>query len=270
MRNPRINQALDAATYKHVPSVEAISRGLANRSKPVSGASVLSIPDITNNRYGEAPQKCYDDVKDASELRDIIHRNSTARAVDEYLLNIPGTKTAIVFPPIIYGKGSGPVNQRSIQIPNLARNALETRQTIQVGKGESIWSNIHIADLAQVFVKLVEKAVTGTEEDLWNHNGLYLVGNSKAITFGQISQLVANAAHKAGLTDSSSVKSVNASEADAVMGKGSIFWGTNAHQSSSRASTLLGWTQKEHSIEEDIPLTVQDEASRLGLHAGSL
>lgn len=74
---------------------------------------------------------------------------------------------------------------------------------------------------------------------------------------------MANAAHKLGLTDNTSIKTVTAAEADQLMGKGSVFWGTNAHQFSSRASKLLGWTQQEHSLEKEIPLTVQDEASQL-------
>jgi hypothetical protein len=56
---------------------------------------------------------------------------------DNYLVNLQGPKTALIFPPIIYGKGNGPVNQRSIQIPELSRVAIQTRQTVQVGKGES-------------------------------------------------------------------------------------------------------------------------------------
>lgn len=53
------------------------------------------------------------------------------------------------------------------------------------------------------------------------------------------------------------------------MGKGSVFWGTNAHQTSSRSAKALGWTQQHHSLEKDIPLTVQEEASHLGAR-GSL
>ena len=138
---------------------------------------MLSIPDITSGRFGDASGKLFDDVNDAAELRDIIHQNASTRVVDDYLLKVTGTKTALVFPPIIYGQGKGPVNQRSIQIPELSRVAIQTRQTVQVGKGESTWSNIHVADLSSVFVKLVEKALEGTEGELWNQNGLYLVGN---------------------------------------------------------------------------------------------
>jgi nucleoside-diphosphate-sugar epimerase len=142
----------------------------------VSGASLLSIPDIVNKTFGEGSRKIYGDIDDADEIRDIIRKNADKRVVDSFLINVTGTKTAIIFPPIIYGQGRGPINQRSIQVPEISRVAIEKRQTFQVGKGESTWSNIHISDLSNIFVKLMEKAVEGAEGDLWNQNGLYFVG----------------------------------------------------------------------------------------------
>lgn len=147
----------------------------------VSGASVLSIPDILNQSFGEKTGKQFDDIKDAAELCDIIAKNADTRMVDDYLQRVQGIKTALVFPPIIYGQGRGPIKPRSNQVPELARVAIQTRQTVQVGKGESVWSNIYIDDLSRVFVALAEKAVQRAEGALWNENGLYLVGNKSRI-----------------------------------------------------------------------------------------
>lgn len=150
----------------------------------VSGASVISVPDILAGTFGEGSSKDYGDVDNAEEVRDIIRKNAGMRVVDNHLLNnVTGPKTAIIFPPIIYGEGRGVTKQRSVQIPELSRVAIETRRVVQVGKGESTWSNIHIADLSNLFVKLVEKAVQGSEEKLWNQNGLYFVGNSMLVSF---------------------------------------------------------------------------------------
>ncbi|KAJ5281636.1 hypothetical protein N7478_007008 [Penicillium angulare] len=263
---------VNAASNKHIPSIEAIVRGLGSRPKPghliqVSGASILSIPDIVNKKFGEGPGKSYDDLNDADEIREIIKQNAATRVVDNHVINVSGVKTALVFPPIIYGKGNGPVNQRSIQVPELSRVAIQTKQTVQVGKGESTWSNIHVTDLSNVFAKLAEKAIESAQGALWNQDGLYLVGNSDVLSFGKISEYVAQAAHGLGLIDSASVKSVSASEADELTAKGSVFWGTNARQQSQRATTLLGWTQKAHTLEQEIPLTVKAEADRLARSA---
>lgn len=154
----------------------------------ISGASVLSISDIANASYGEGCDKVYGDIDNAQEVRDIIKQNAAKRVVDDYLLNkVSGTKTALVFPPIIYGQGRGPVKQRSVQIPELARVATETRRVVQVGKGESTWSNVHVADTTSVFVKLIEKAAEGADGDLWNQNGLYFVANGQLVRQSKLS-----------------------------------------------------------------------------------
>lgn len=134
-------------------------------------------------RFGEGSDRVYGDIDDLNEIRDIVNQNPAKRVMDDYVLNkVSGIKTALIFPPIIYGQGRGPVKGRSVQIPELSRVAIETRETIQVGKGESTWSNVHIADVADVFVKLIEKAVDGSEGELWGQNGLYFVGNGMLVS----------------------------------------------------------------------------------------
>ncbi|KAJ5568379.1 hypothetical protein N7450_010865 [Penicillium hetheringtonii] len=267
----RADVIINAASNKNMTCVEAIARGLEKQNGPksghwiqVSGASVISVPDIVNGTFGEGSNKTYGDVDDAEEVRDIIRKNAGMRVVDNHLLNkVTGPKTALIFPPIIYGEGRGVTKQRSVQIPELSRVAIETRQVVQVGKGESTWSNIHIFDLSDLFVKLVEKAVQGSEADLWNQNGLFFVGNGQ-LSFGKISQLVAKAAQGLGLTDTSDVKSLSADEADKLWAPARVFWGTNARGDAQRATRFLGWSPKQHSVEQEIPTTVKVEATRLG------
>lgn len=87
----------------------------------------------------------------------------------------PHIKTALIVPPMIYGKGSGPGNQRSVQIPELVKAILQRQKGLQVGPGLSRWGNIHIQDLSRVLLRLVEKAVKGDQNDnIWGLNGIYL------------------------------------------------------------------------------------------------
>lgn len=152
----------------------------------MSGATVLSVTDIEKKAFGEPSDKVYSDLDGAEELRAHIRRYSAKRVVDNFVLDLPASsarpKTALVFPPIIYGPGRGPVNQRSIQIPELARVSMQRRAGFQVEKGESIWSNVHIADVSSIFVKLVEKALQGDNGDLWNENGLYFPGAGAVVS----------------------------------------------------------------------------------------
>ncbi|KAJ0418657.1 NAD(P)-binding protein [Aspergillus carlsbadensis] len=261
---------IHAASSSHIKSVEAIARGLSRRDSSVpphwiqiSGASVLSISDIFQGRFGEGSDETFSDVDGAEQLREIITRNAGRRVVDNFILNLTGPKTALVFPPIIYGQGQGPVSQRSVQIPELARVAIQTGAAIQVGKGDSTWSNVHVADVSDIFVKLVQKAVRGESNGLWNRDGLYFAGNT-AVNFKQISQKVAEAAKDLGLIESASVREVGHEEADTLSSHGAVLWGTNAQQNSQRARQLLGWEPKGKSLKEEIPETVRVEAARLG------
>lgn len=154
----------------------------------MSGASVLSMPDIERNTFGQASSSIYSDVDGAEEVHALIKRYSSKRIVDNFVANLlPAAtrpKTALIFGPIIYGRGRGAVKQRSIQIPELARANLQRREGVQVGKGESTWSNIHIADLSKIFVKLVEKALENADGDLWNEDGLYFPVNTEMLVSG--------------------------------------------------------------------------------------
>lgn len=148
----------------------------------ISGASILSISDMVKNTYGEKSDKVFSDVDGADEFRNLVQQYSGSRVVDSFLLNLTGPKTALIFPPIIYGKGRGPVNQRSVQIPELSRVAITSRKAVQVGKGEATWSNVHISDISDIFIKLIEKAVQGEKGSLWNRNGIYFPGNAMMVS----------------------------------------------------------------------------------------
>ncbi|KAJ5804881.1 hypothetical protein N7474_010768 [Penicillium riverlandense] len=267
---------INAASNKHIESAKAIALGLARRigSRPgywiqISGATVLTIPDIINKSFGEGREQIVSDIDDADEIREIVRQNADRRMLDNFILNeVKGPKTALIFGPMIYGQARGPVNRRSVQVPELARVTLQNRGAVQVGKGESTWSNIHIFDLTDIVVRLVEKAVKGEDNGLWNQDGLYFTSNDKEndlLSFAKVSQLVAQAAHNLGLADSASVKSISYDEAEKLSDHSGILWGTNAQQRSQRALQLLGWAPKADSLEKDISAIVRAEAVRLGL-----
>lgn len=120
-----------------------------------------------------------DDLEGIDDLMKLI-KSFPQRAVDNYVIDVaqstPHVKTAIVLGPIIYGEGRGPVNQRSIQIPELSRIALERGQAVTIGKGLNRWGNVHVADLSNLILQLVRSAVVKTsDEQIWGQRGLYLV-----------------------------------------------------------------------------------------------
>lgn len=145
---------------------------------------MISAVDVANNSYGNASDKVYNDCKDLEEIEDLIQRFKAKRLVDKFFIdwttNAMRDKAALVLPPLIYGKGTGPVNTRSIQVPDLAQITLQNGTGYQVGAGLSTWSNVHIVDLGKLFLALVENAVDGNWYG-WNEHGLYFAENGSLV-----------------------------------------------------------------------------------------
>ncbi|KAF3010311.1 hypothetical protein E8E14_006181 [Neopestalotiopsis sp. 37M] len=265
---------LHLASAGHLKSVQSIHRGLRKRqgSEPaywiqVTGASALAAAELASPSFspGSASSDVFDDIEDASKIVKLI-RDHKARAVDNYVLDVasqePSIQTALVFPPIIYGVGEGVTNQRSIQIPELARVTLERGYGVRAGPGLNRWGNVHIRDLGRLFGALVE-AVSKPKSDskLWNENGLYLTGVGE-ITFGEISEKVARSAVEQGFNTKATVEELHKPDIDTVLPHGSVIFGTNARSKARRATEYLGWTPREESLEANIPSTVAIEAQR--------
>ncbi|KAJ6781674.1 hypothetical protein PWT90_01424 [Aphanocladium album] len=271
---------LHLASSNHVASAEAISHGIAKttRSDPgnviansfwiqISGASVLAGPEIAKNFYGNAGSKVYSDVDDVSELRNII-ANSPKRVVDRIVTQLhttlPRVRTAIVYGPMIYGHGTGPVNQRSIQVPSLARSTLQHGYSPVVGKGLAAWSHVHVSDIAELILKLVAAAQKkNSEKPLWNADGIYFAEAGK-IPFIEISNKMAAFAAAKGLIASASVKEVDAENADSITPHGAVLLGTNAQTIAGRARDFLDWSPQGPSLDEALEAAILDEAASAG------
>ncbi|KAH8680639.1 hypothetical protein BX600DRAFT_444838 [Xylariales sp. PMI_506] len=262
----------------HLASVQSIHRGLAKKESSgpvywiqVSGASALAAAELASPTFvpGQGSDVVYDDIADEEELVKLIKAHPS-RAVDNYILNVssesPKVKTALVFPPIIYGRGEGPGNQRSIQVPDLARVTLERGHGVRIGQGLSRWGNIDIKDLGRLFGGLVEAAISPAAESdskVWGPSGLYLASSGE-LSFGEISAKVARAAVEQGFNASDEVEELHKPEADTVFAHGSVLYGTNARSKARRAADYLGWAASEQSLEVEIPRAVAEEAKSLG------
>lgn len=181
--------ALDLASTNHIGSAKAILKGLIDKSRKhpgywlqISGATMVAATEIKEGRYGEASDKSYDDIRDDESVRSLIKANP-ARAVDNLVIAQEESvvRTALIAGPCIHGKGDGPVNQRSIQAPEIARVTLERKKGFRLGQGQSIWGNVHIHDLGRLFVALLEAALAG-DGQVWNQNGLYFPENGKLVS----------------------------------------------------------------------------------------
>lgn len=183
----------DLASTNHAPSAKAILKGLSDKSRKhpgywiqMSGATMVAAAEIKESRYGEASDKSYDDIRDVEKVRSLITANP-ARSVDNLVIaqDKDVVRTALIGGPCIHGKGNGPVNQRSIQAPEIARLTLERKKGFQLGKGLNIWSNVHIHDLGRLFIALLDAALEG-DDQVWNLNGIYFPENGKLVSSNQL------------------------------------------------------------------------------------
>ncbi|CAH0038341.1 unnamed protein product, partial [Clonostachys rhizophaga] len=267
---------LNLASSSHVKSVQAIHRGLLSKldrgEKPpywiqISGGAAVVSTEVANRNWEPGTESDYiwDDLDGIAAIKSIIRSNPT-RAVDNYMMSVAQSssyiKTAVVYPPIIYGSGRGPVNQRSVQIPDLAEASLKRRQAFTLGPGVNRWGNIHIRDLSEMILRLIEKAVERhTDNDVWGQDGIYLTG---------VGERIAAAAFYLGLLPDASVEVMREDQFNQLLSHhagfpGTILYGTNSRGRSNRAQTYLDWIPTHHSLEEDIVETVTRESVRLGL-----
>lgn len=168
--------------------------------------------------------------------------------------------------PHIYGVGRGPINQRSVQAPEITRATLQLGHGFKLNEGQNIWSNIHVHDLSNLVSLLVEAAKDG-RDGFWNHDGVFNVENGELVSFhlmlqeglltekafGDLSALITKEAHKQGFIKSGDhLETIDAKKADTLSGHASVLWGTNARTRSSIAQKELGWKPTGASLEATI------------------
>ncbi|EAU85510.2 hypothetical protein CC1G_06411 [Coprinopsis cinerea okayama7 len=149
-------------------AAKAILRGLKARHGKTGGVPSLIHTSgtgvlIDDARGMYASDTIYSDL-DIATLAS-IPRTQPHREVDLAVIDADNegyVKTYIILPSTIYGRATGPLvdaglqNPRSQQIPQLVDAALARGRAGVLGKGANIWSNVHIADLASLYILLVD------------------------------------------------------------------------------------------------------------------
>lgn len=267
-----------ADSSDNVPGAMAIAKGLEEGHTPenpgywihLCGTSILTWYDQQNGREGEAPlpEQTYRDIDDVQRLvtlpDDAHHRNVDILVQDTIS---DAVKIAILCPPTIYGKGSGPVNTRSVQVPDLAKANLKEGYGLVVGKGEVEWDNVHIDDLADLFVKVLDATQDPSKNkdpEIFGLNGYFLASNG-VHKWSEVSQWILDEAAKQGYQSGATTKSVTLKRAEEVVGGSAPSFGRNSKGIPQRAEKYLGWKPKQADLKSTIAETVAEEAEALGL-----
>ena len=108
--------------------------------------------------------------------------------------------------PTIYGFGSGYFNKQSIQISMLTRASLKAGQALVIGDGKGVWNYVHIDDLTDLYILLLQKILHGEtvpsgEQILFSETGTF--------SWNEASQGIADALFKLGAIKTVDVKQVS-------------------------------------------------------------
>ncbi|KAF4975598.1 hypothetical protein F66182_17547, partial [Fusarium sp. NRRL 66182] len=204
------------------------------------GTGILTFRDSDRKVFGEYDDKIYDDWDGVDELTHLpdhaFHRNVDQIVLEAGTKNGDRVKTALLCPPTIYGPGRGPINQNSRQVYALASMTLQIKKAPLLGAGKSVWNNVHIHDLGNLFVLLTEAAVAGRHDDgLWGADGYYLVENGEHV-WGDVSRSIAEIAAKEGYIPAPTVETVDIETCEKFAGYQALSWGMNSRGKARRAA----------------------------------
>ncbi|KAL9111133.1 MAG: hypothetical protein Q9227_004396 [Pyrenula ochraceoflavens] len=268
----------DFANCDHVASAEAIAKGASAHTadRPAwwihtSGTGILTWETTDKDAFGQRLEREYNDwdgIKDLMSIPDqAVHRNVDKIVLAASASNPTSVKTAIVCPPTIYGRGRGPDNKDSVQVPKASKQILSQKKGFLVGAGENVWTQVHVHDLSDLYILLGEAAATGGGKATWNEEGYYLAENGSFV-WGDIFRQIAKVAHQKGLLTSDNVESLPVAEIDKFAPDLKYYVGTSSRGTSVRGKKLLGWNPHRPTIFETLGEAVDVEASKLGLVKG--
>lgn len=236
---------INTANADHAPSALAMLDALAGSGKPfihTSGSSVVG----DDARGLRSSDRVFDE-----DTPFVVEPLKKARhGLNQSILQASqsGVRSSIVCPALIYGEGSG-LQSDSIQIPFLVRQARAAGVARVVGRGLNRWSTIHIADLAQLYLAVLERAPAGA---------FYFAENGES-SFEEIGRAIAA---RLGLGP---VESWPADEAAAQWGEARAYYtfGSNSRVRAKRARRELGWLPRHGSaidwIRDDMKIEREEQ-----------
>jgi len=231
----------------NLPAVQALVKGLNTKDGKrrifihTSGAG--SLKDEARGNY--VSEKIYSDL-DVDAIN-ALPLTQPCRTVDSYILeNNQNYDSLIVCPPWVYGLGSGLFNRFTMIIPILTKVFIQRGKGGIVGKGLNIWNHVHIDDIANFYVLLLEKALKG--EASTGKDGIYFCESGEHTTKDAFEK-IAEALYQLKLVGEPGVSEFTKEDIDTYFG-GDFFasiFGGNSRPRADRARQL-GWKPKENQI----------------------
>ncbi|MEI3796566.1 MULTISPECIES: NAD-dependent epimerase/dehydratase family protein [unclassified Chitinophaga] len=209
---------IHAADSEHFMAVQTLLDALAGTGKlfiHTSGSSIVAddvLGDVEN------PQ-VFEEITSYTPLE----ARQAGVTINELVLEAGAgrnIRSVVIVPSMIYGDSLG-LDVESVQLPCIYRKSIKTGKGVFIGRGINRWSNVHIADVADLYLMALERAPAGTclfaenGEESYKDLAVYI---SNALGFGGATESW-NAADalaevgglaRYGLGSNSRIKAVNA------------------------------------------------------------
>ena len=218
---------INAASSDHRGAVEALLAGLAGSGKIFIQSSGSSI--VADLAMGGPSDRIFHEGDQIAPVADKAARV----AIDRLVLAARGI---VLCNTMIYGHALthalAPPAQ-SVQIPALVRQAKASGVVRYIGRGLNRWSNVHIADVAALYVLALARAPAGSF--------MYVESGEEAL--GEIARAIA------ARLDLGAAQSWSAEEAIAYWGRNTAVYslGSNSRVRG-KAAAALGWSPTRRSI----------------------
>ncbi|EMD33972.1 hypothetical protein CERSUDRAFT_117492 [Gelatoporia subvermispora B] len=244
------------ADADYLPAMQAILAGLRKRHATLgdlpilihtSGTGVLT--DDARGMY--ATDTIYSDMN-VEQIESLpptaLHRNVDLEIVSAdkqgYL------RSYIILPSTIYGLATGPLveagvaNPHSIQIPYLIKASLQRKRAGIVGAGKAIWPDVHIDDVADLYIVLFD-GITKNPDAIGHGREGYYFGENGEHTWMDIGKAIGRALVELGVSESDEPTAFSREElikyfTSEAMGN---YSGTNSRCRADR-SRSIGWKPK--------------------------
>lgn len=212
---------VNAASSDHRGAVETLIAALAGSGKVLLHTSGSSI--VGDASGGEGSERIYREDQLPAPTADKAKRV----AIDQLVIDSAarGVRSAVLCNTLIYGHGALP--RDSVQLPRLLRQARKSEVVRHVGRGLNIWSNVHIDDVADLYVLALENTPAGM---------FYFVEAGEA-SFRAMSEAIARTLGLGAPQDWPLEQAI----AEWGYEMASYGLGSNSRVRGARARTLLGW-----------------------------
>jgi nucleoside-diphosphate-sugar epimerase len=225
---------INAASSDHRGAVEACLGALAGTGKLFLHTSGTSI--VAADTAGELDPTIHDEATPFTPhpLRAArVALDAKIRAAAEM-----GVRSVVLCNSLIYGQGLG-LHKDSVQVPSLIELARQRGMPCHVGPGRNVWSNVHIEDVAELYLLALERAPAGS---------FYFVESGEA----SFCEMAAAIGRMLGLGERT--QEIPLVEAIALWGEGKarLTMASSCRVRAERARTELGWSPQKNSVVEEI------------------